>query len=171
MNRPVLFAVAVAAAVVAIAGCSSQPPRERPDAGGRAARHERDGAVGSPAADGGAAAPGARWAGTIRGATEVPDGGLPDGATPWSGEGTLRLDVRGDEVEGRVEASGMVLDARGNLADGALRAWLRAPSGQPRTEGVLVGDREGSERLRGTWRVSGPAGAEVRAGTFEASHP
>lgn len=110
---------------------------------------------------------GARWTGTFRGETAVPDGGLPDGGTAWRGEGTVTLDVAGETVTGRVEAQGAALDASGNLSGGVLRAWLKAPEGQPRTEGVLLGDVQG-ERLTGTWRTSGPGGEEVRAGTFEA---
>jgi hypothetical protein len=108
-----------------------------------------------------------RWTGTFRGETEVPDGGLPDGGTAWRGEGTVTLEVAGDEVTGRVEGQGTTLDANGNVSNNVLRAWLKAPAGQPRTEGVLLGDVRG-ERVTGTWRTSGPGGAEVRAGTFEA---
>lgn len=159
------LAVATLALVVACSSGSDDrsdpPPRERPvrDAGG-APGDDR------PSADGGASAA-ATWSGTFRGGTEVPDGGLPDGGAAWSGDGTTRLQASGEEVSGRLQGGGMTLEVRGNLVAGVLRAWLRAPSGQPRTEGVLLGDVAG-ERLTGTWRTSGPGGAEVRAGTFEA---
>lgn len=137
--------------------------------------HERDAGAGhaaeAPAAerDGGARSqgPATPWSGTFRGETEVPDGGLPDGGTAWHGQGTVHLELRGEEVGGRIEADGLTLEAHGNLAGTTLRAWLRSPAGRPRTEGVLLGDVRG-DRLTGTWRTSGPGGAEVRAGTFEA---
>ena len=75
--------------------------------------------------------------------------------------------LRGEEVGGRIEGEGLTLEAHGNVAATTVRAWLRSPAGQPRTEGVLLGDVRG-DRLTGTWRTSGPGGVEVRAGTFEA---
>ena len=156
------------ALVLVLAACSNEP-RGRRDAGRPSTQATPDGGRDTPATpanDGAAAA--TRYAGTLRGETEVPDGGLPDGATAWRGEGRVQLDVQGEQVEGRLDAAGMSLQAKGNLGSGTLRAWLRAPEGQPRTEGVLLGDQQG-ERLTGTWRVSGPGGAEIRAGTFEAA--
>jgi hypothetical protein len=134
----------------------------------RATSHaEHDAGAASASADGGASAGARAWTGTLRGETQVPDGGLPDGGAAWRGQATVRLDVRGEEVGGRVEAAGLQLEVHGNVSGSVLRAWLRSPDGQPRTEGVLLGDVAG-DRLTGTWRTSGPGGAEVRAGTFEA---
>jgi hypothetical protein len=140
--------------------------RERIDDGDEALSADGGGATKTkaPAKNGGGAN---RWTGTFRGETEVPDGGLPDGGTAWRGEGTVTLEVASDEVTGRVEAQGTTLEASGNVNGNVLRAWLKAPAGGPRTEGVLLGDVQG-ERLTGTWRTSGPGGEEVRAGTFEA---
>lgn len=140
--------------------------RERParDGGAKAASPAHD--SGSKNAGGGGAS--VTWSGTFRGETEVPDGGLPDGGAAWHGEGTVQLLVGDDEeVTGALEAEGTKLEVHGNIHRAMVNAWLRAPPGQPRTEGVLLGQAEGA-RITGTWRTSGPGGAEVRAGTFEA---
>jgi hypothetical protein len=162
-------AVALALAVACSSGRDEGGDRPTRDRAARDGGTGADGAAGGggrPLRDGGASAA-TTWTGTFRGGTEVPDGGLPDGGTAWSGEGTARLHASGEEVSGRLEGQGMTLEVRGNLASRVLRAWLHAPAGQPRTEGVLFGDLEGG-RLTGTWRTSGPGGVEVRAGTFEA---
>ncbi len=178
--RPVRVSsrVAVFAALaVAVVACSNEPRQDEEEADRDRRSSSRDGGEKARAGDAGARSPGTDGAGgggarttfrgTFRGQTEVPDGGLPDGGTAWRGEGTVKLEVSDREVTGRLEAEGMNLEVRGNLGAPVLRAWLRTPAGQPRTEGILLGDVE-AERIAGTWRTSGPGGEEVRAGTFEA---